>query len=67
MTKIKRRGFIPAEHEWLARTVNERKYYLHNRLGGRGWEYYQNMDGHYITIEDANVATMFVLKFGLES
>jgi hypothetical protein len=39
-----------------------RKYVLHNQSGGLGWRYYTN--DRTVEIEDEQLATMFILKFG---
>jgi hypothetical protein len=55
-------GDIQDRVTWLAQNVGERKYYLHNQSGGLGWRYY-TID-RTVEIEDEQLATMFILKFG---
>ena len=55
-------GHIQDRVEWLGKNVGERKYVLHNQSGGRGWRYYTT--DRMLEIEDEQMATMFILKFG---
>jgi hypothetical protein len=47
---------------WLSQHVSEQKYYLHNQIGGLGWRYY--LQDRTVEIEDEQLATLFILKFG---
>ena len=48
--------------DWLDKNVGERRFYLHNQRGGVGWRYYSTE--RTIEIEDEQMATLFLLKFG---
>jgi hypothetical protein len=55
-------GHIQDRVTWLEQNVGPRKYVLHNQSGGLGWRYY-TID-RTVEIEDEQLATMFILKFG---
>jgi hypothetical protein len=55
-------GDIQERVTWLSKHVGEQKYYLHNQIGGVDWRYYTQ--DHTVEIEDEQMATMFILKFG---
>ena len=53
--------------EWLDKHVSPRQYYLHNRIGGQGWEVYWDRysKGYYTTIlkvVDPSIATFVMLS-----
>jgi hypothetical protein len=55
-------GDIQDRVDWLSKNVGERKYVLHNQIGGLGWRYYTQ--DRTVEIEDEHWATLFILKFG---
>jgi hypothetical protein len=55
-------GSIQDRVDWLSQHVGERKYVLHNQSGGLGWRYYTT--DRMLEIEDEQLATLFILKFG---
>jgi hypothetical protein len=55
-------GSIQEQVDWLDKNVGERKYVLHNQSGGLGWRYYTH--DRTVEIEDEQLATLFILKFG---
>jgi hypothetical protein len=53
---------IEQRMEWLDKNVGQRKYVLHNQIGGYGWYYFS--PDRVVEIVDDQWATMFLLKFG---
>ena len=61
---------IDCGFQWLAeqceKHIGPRKFYLHNRIGGEGWDV--RPSGHtgrpcsYVRIDDPKIATFFMLK-----
>ena len=47
---------------WLSKNVGPRQYWFHNQAGGSGWRYIVSENS--IEIDDEQLATLFILKFG---
>ena len=62
-------GLKPKQEQWLMKNVGPRMFYLHNSIGGQGWEAKNQWDPGmvskkwYLTLEDEKLATFFILKF----
>lgn len=62
MTKIKISSIASAS-AWCSKFISPKGYWLHNRMGGRGW-YIEWEDKSILTIEDEKKAILAILKFG---
>lgn len=66
MIEIQFRHLTYAEIEertnWLDTNVGPRQYYMHTARGGHGWRYI--VKDRIVQIEDEQLATLFLLKFG---
>lgn len=51
--------------EWLYRSVDERRFYLHNSYGGRGWRVRMSRTDlhHIVEFDDESVALEFILRW----
>lgn len=49
--------------KWCNDNISCRKYYLHNRLGGVGWEVSQQEGRWVASINDEQLAFLFTMKF----
>lgn len=48
---------------WCTRIIGPRSYWLHNKVGGRGWELKLEQGRWNLRLEDDKQATMAILKF----
>jgi hypothetical protein len=61
--KIKKSYLYENEQEWLAEYLGPRSYDLNEGMGGPGWRFRWDRDAYYLTIDNEQVGTMFILRF----
>ena len=59
--KINQIGIAEA---WCMRNIGPRMFYLHNSIGGRGWQILRQDNAVVLRIEDDKKATMAALTIG---
>jgi hypothetical protein len=52
--------------EWCVKHISPRAFYIHTKYGGKGWQFKRQSQSWAwdLEIEDAEKATLIMLKFG---
>lgn len=48
---------------WCSKIISPQAYYLHNKVGGKGWQMRRTIDGWELTIDNKSQALLAILKF----
>jgi hypothetical protein len=66
-------GSISGAGGWCSKNIGERTYWIHNKIGGHGWEIRENKEGlgkpdrgprFFITFQDEADAIVYRLAYG---